>query len=55
MASLRYIAVLGILCFTLSGEALAQDFKRGEKQMVTGGMLDKSAKLDSVKMRPRRR
>jgi hypothetical protein len=46
MASLRYIAVLGILCFTLSGEASAQDFKRSEKQMVTGGMLDKSAKLD---------
>lgn len=50
MASLRYITVLGILCFTLSGEASAQDFKRGEKQMVTGGMLDKSAKLDSVKI-----
>ena len=50
MASLRYIAVLGILCFTLSGEASAQDFKRSEKQMVTGGMLDKSAKLDSVKI-----
>ena len=48
MASLRYIAVLGILCFTLSGEASAQDFKRSEKQMVTGGMLDKSAKLDSL-------
>lgn len=50
MASLRYIAVLGILCLTLFGEASAQDFKRGEKQMVTGGMLDKSAKLDSVKI-----
>ena len=50
MASLRYIAVLGILCFTLSGKASAQDFKRSEKQMVTGGMLDKSAKLDSVKI-----
>ena len=50
MASLRYIAVLGILCFTLSDEASAQDFKRSEKQMVTGGMLDKSAKLDSVKI-----
>ena len=50
MASLRYIAVLGILCFTLSGEASAQDFKRSEKQMVTGGMLDKSATLDSVKI-----
>lgn len=50
MASLRYIAVLGILCFTLFSEASAQDFKRGEKQMVTGGMLDKSAKLDSVKI-----
>ena len=50
MASLRYIAVLGILCLTLSGEASAQDFKRSEKQMVTGGMLDKSAKLDSVKI-----
>ena len=50
MASLRYIAVLGILCFTLSGEVSAQDFKRSEKQMVTGGMLDKSATLDSVKI-----
>ena len=50
MASLRYIAVLVILCFTLSGEASAQDFKRSEKQMVTGGMLDKSATLDSVKI-----
>ena len=50
MASLRYIAVLGILCFTLFSEASAQDFKRGEKQMVTGGMLDKSATLDSVKI-----
>ena len=50
MASLRYIAVLGILCFTLSGKASAQDFKRSEKQMVTGGMLDKSATLDSVKI-----
>ena len=50
MASLRYIAVLGILCFTLFSEASAQDFKRGEKQMVTGGILDKSATLDSVKI-----
>lgn len=50
ISSLRYIMALGVLCFILLGEASAQDFRRGEKQMVTGGLLDKSAKLDSVKI-----
>ena len=38
------------LCITLSSEVAAQDFKRSERQVVTGGILQKSASTDSVKI-----
>ena len=44
-----WLAVI-TLCISLSTEVAAQDLKRSERQIVTGGILQKSASTDSVKI-----
>ena len=44
-----WLAVIA-LCISLSTEVAAQDLKRSERQIVTGGILQKSASTDSVKI-----
>ncbi|MBE6200419.1 MAG: hypothetical protein E7138_09045 [Rikenellaceae bacterium] len=50
-ASLRLLLVAVVLCFALKQEATAQNFKRGDKQLVTGGILVRdTTKIDSAKI-----
>ena len=50
-ASLRFLLVAVVLCFALKQEATAQNFKRGDKQLVTGGILVRdTTKIDSAKI-----
>lgn len=50
-ASLRLLLVAMVLCFALKQEATAQNFKRGDKQLVTGGILVRdTTKIDSAKI-----
>ena len=46
----RLWLVVITLCISLSTEVAAQDLKRSERQIVTGGILQKSASTDSVKI-----
>ena len=49
--SLRLIWMVAVLCFSFSPKAVAQNFKRGEKQTVSGGILQKdTTSMDSVKI-----
>ena len=50
-ASLRLLLVAVVLCFALKQEATAQNFKRGDKQLVTGGILVRdTTRIDSAKI-----
>lgn len=50
-ALLRFLLVAVVLCFALKQEATAQNFKRGDKQLVTGGILVRdTTKIDSAKI-----
>lgn len=50
-ASLRLLMVAVVMCFALTQEATAQNFKRGDKQLVTGGILVRdTTKIDSTKI-----
>lgn len=50
-ASLRLLMVAVVMCFALKQEATAQNFKRGDKQLVTGGILVRdTTKIDSAKI-----
>ena len=47
----RLIMTLCILCFALTQEVTAQNFKRSDKQLVTGGILQRdTTSLDSAKI-----
>lgn len=47
----RLIIALCILCFALTQEVTAQNFKRSDKQLVTGGILQRdTTSLDSAKI-----
>ncbi len=47
----RLIMALCILCFALTQEVTAQNFKRSDKQLVTGGILQRdTTSLDSAKI-----
>ena len=49
--SLRLIWMVAALCFSFSPKVVAQNFKRGDKQTVTGGILQKdTTAMDSVKI-----
>ena len=49
--SLRLIWMVAVLCFSFSPKVVAQNFKRGEKQTVSGGILQKdTTSMDSVKI-----
>lgn len=51
MQSHRLIMALCILCFALTQEVTAQNFKRSDKQLVTGGILQRdTTSLDSAKI-----
>lgn len=51
MVSLRLLLVAVALCFALTQKATAQNFKRGDKQLVTGGILvQDTTKIDSAKI-----
>ena len=41
-ASLRLLLVAVVLCFALKQEATAQNFKRGDKQLVTCGCAERN-------------